>query len=111
QYVICFTVTSQRTTEEDIVRDWNEIRSTAGEILKEVNQELTRSPSRVKVRLAETRERNANFGSSRLLANSPMSTKIVNGSFVAVFDNGGAVSQCANVLSNLQTQSKDSPGK
>lgn len=34
----------------------------------------------------ETREKNEAFGSSLLLANSPMSPKIVNGSFAAIFD-------------------------
>lgn len=36
--------------------------------------------------LKETREKNEAFGSSLLLANSPMSPKIVNGSFAAIFD-------------------------
>lgn len=35
---------------------------------------------------ADTREKNEAFGSSLLLANSPMSPKIVNGSFAAIFD-------------------------
>lgn len=34
----------------------------------------------------DTREKNEAFGSSLLLANSPMSPKIVNGSFAAIFD-------------------------
>lgn len=37
---------------------------------------------------AETRNWNNNFGASLLLANSPMSPKVVNGSFAALFDNG-----------------------
>lgn len=36
--------------------------------------------------IADTREKNEAFGSSLLLANSPMSPKIVNGSFAAIFD-------------------------
>jgi histidine decarboxylase len=36
----------------------------------------------------ETRNWNNNFGASLLLANSPMSPKVVNGSFAALFDNG-----------------------
>lgn len=35
---------------------------------------------------SDTREKNEAFGSSLLLANSPMSPKIVNGSFAAIFD-------------------------
>lgn len=36
--------------------------------------------------ISDTREKNEAFGSSLLLANSPMSPKIVNGSFAAIFD-------------------------
>lgn len=39
-----------------------------------------------KVPLGETKKRNSNFGTSLLLANTPMSPKIVNGSFAAIFD-------------------------
>lgn len=38
--------------------------------------------------ITETRNWNNNFGASLLLANSPMSPKVVNGSFAALFDNG-----------------------
>lgn len=41
----------------------------------------------------ETRNWNNNFGASLLLANSPMSPKVVNGSFAALFDNGDDWSQ------------------
>ena len=60
----------------------------------------------------ETRERNANFGSSLLLANSPMSPKIVNGSFAAIFDNGDNVLEdFARAFSRFRLEVKDSPGK
>lgn len=36
--------------------------------------------------LADTKDRNEAFGSSLLLSNSPMSPKVVNGSFAAIFD-------------------------
>merc|ERR1711971_829165 len=35
QYVIRFTITSQRTTVQDLTRDWNQIRSTATDVLEE----------------------------------------------------------------------------
>lgn len=35
---------------------------------------------------AETKEKNEAFGSSLLLSNSPLSPKVVNGSFAAIFD-------------------------
>lgn len=41
---------------------------------------------RISFHFPETREKNEAFGSSLLLANSPMSPKIVNGSFAAIFD-------------------------
>lgn len=40
----------------------------------------------VNIFISDTREKNEAFGSSLLLANSPMSPKIVNGSFAAIFD-------------------------
>lgn len=117
-----FTVTSIRTTNDDIIKDWTEIRLVTTELLKELN---IRIADRAKVPLkgkcfkklfdywqhqyqillyffkkmhslendflplnflVDTREKNEAFGSSLLLANSPMSPKIVNGSFAAIFD-------------------------
>ena len=59
---------------------------------------------------AETREKNENFGSSLLLANSPMSPKIVNGSFAAIFDNSDVLMEFARKFSQLRLDVKDSPG-
>lgn len=60
---------------------------------------------------AETRELNASFGSSLLLANSPMSPKIVNGSFAAIFDNGDNVlEEFSRTFSRFRLEAKDSPG-
>ncbi|XP_031788571.1 histidine decarboxylase isoform X3 [Nasonia vitripennis] len=53
KYVIRFTVTSTNTTNEDILRDWAEIKSTATEILGSG----TSSPSRARVSLAAMRRR------------------------------------------------------
>lgn len=39
-YIIRFTVTSQYTTGEDIVKDWNEIKTVADQILREVENPL-----------------------------------------------------------------------
>lgn len=38
KYVIRFTVTSPRTTVEDILRDWKEIDTVATEVLKELDE-------------------------------------------------------------------------
>jgi hypothetical protein len=62
------------------------------------------------VSCAETREKNENFGSSLLLANSPMSPKIVNGSFAAIFDNSDVLMEFARKFSQLRVDMKDSPG-
>ncbi|XP_043584858.1 histidine decarboxylase isoform X3 [Bombus pyrosoma] len=109
KYVIRFTVTSTNTTNEDILRDWAEIRNTANEILGDT----TTSPVRAKVPLAEssdTREKNENFGSSLLLANSPMSPKIVNGSFAAIYDTVDVFEECTKAFGQLRLEARDSPG-
>ncbi|XP_043288605.1 histidine decarboxylase [Venturia canescens] len=105
KYVIRFTVTSTHTTNEDILRDWAEIRNTASEILADTSG----SPIRVKVSLAETRQKNENFGSSLLLANSPMSPKIVNGSFAAIYDTADVFNDCMKTFGQLRLEARDSP--
>ncbi|XP_060823214.1 histidine decarboxylase isoform X3 [Bombus pascuorum] len=105
KYVIRFTVTSTNTTNEDILRDWAEIRNTANEILGDT----TTSPVRAKVPLADTREKNENFGSSLLLANSPMSPKIVNGSFAAIYDTADVFDECTKAFGQLRLEARDSP--
>ncbi|XP_076178291.1 histidine decarboxylase isoform X2 [Ptiloglossa arizonensis] len=108
KYVIRFTVTSTNTTNEDILRDWAEIRNTANEILGDTST----SPVRARVPLAEssdTREKNENFGSSLLLANSPMSPKIVNGSFAAIYDTADVFEDCTKAFGKLRLEARDSP--
>lgn len=78
-----FTITSTKTTNDDIIKDWSEIRAVTTEILEENNFKIG---DRARVPLKDTRAKNEAFGSSLLLANSPMSPKIVNGSFAAIFD-------------------------
>ncbi|KAI5726440.1 hypothetical protein M8J76_002699 [Diaphorina citri] len=112
KYVIRFTVTSQRTTNDDITRDWNEIRNTATEILAELAEETQRVQvtKRTRVPLKETKGRNALFGSSLLLANSPMSPKIMNGSFAAVFDADESIMNgWTHGIAQIQCDSNDSP--
>lgn len=83
KYVIRFTVTSQRTTLIDIENDWKEIREVATEILK--NYDFGNGSFKIKkVPLKDTKKEQ--FGASLLLSNVPMSPKIVNGSFAAVYD-------------------------
>ncbi|XP_070068293.1 histidine decarboxylase isoform X1 [Drosophila takahashii] len=81
QYVIRFTITSTHTTLDDIVKDWMEIRQVASIVLEEMNITISN-----RVYLKETKEKSEAFGSSLLLSNSPLSPKVVNGSFAAIFD-------------------------
>ncbi|XP_033209261.1 histidine decarboxylase isoform X2 [Belonocnema kinseyi] len=103
KYVIRFTVTSTNTTNDDILKDWTEIRSTANEILTGV----TGLPTRTKMPLGETREKNDDFGSSLLLANSPMSPKIVNGSFAAIHDESDIFNECVKNIGRLRLEAHD----
>ncbi|XP_047735706.1 histidine decarboxylase isoform X2 [Hyalella azteca] len=105
-YVIRFTVTSPHTTVEDLTRNWSFIRHVASEVLASTAsvEHKTRVP------LKETRK-NPNFGTSLLLANSPMSPKIVNGSFAAIFDNNDVLYEFAKKLQQLKLDVKDSPGR
>lgn len=103
KYVIRFTVTSSRTTSDDIVKDWTEIKSVATDVLEELKIKIDRVTLKGEKKtekrgretyfeipfppfLLETRRRNEAFGSSLLLSNSPLSPKVVNGSFAAIFD-------------------------
>lgn len=97
KYVIRFTVTSTRTTLDDILNDWSEIRLVAGFVLDEMKIDVG-SADKTKVSLKETKEKSEAFGSSLLLANSPMSPKIINGSFAALFDSDDFLAKtCAGI--------------
>jgi len=103
QYVIRFTITSQRTTAQDLTRDWAIIRSTATDVLEEYGIVST---NRKRVPLKEIKEKNASFGTSLLLANiggnSPISPKIVDGSFAALFETDDVVVDFSKKLKNMQ---------
>lgn len=42
KYVIRFTVTSTRTTSDDIVKDWTEIKTVANDVLDELKVKIDR---------------------------------------------------------------------
>ncbi|CAB3261940.1 unnamed protein product [Arctia plantaginis] len=112
-YVIRFTVTSQRTTNQDILDDWNEIKTVSKEILMDVFGSEDGNivvPKKPRISLRETRELNATFGTSLLLANSPMSPKIVNGTHAAICDYEQILTSCAQTFAQLKMEPKDSPG-
>ncbi|XP_056634598.1 histidine decarboxylase isoform X2 [Diorhabda sublineata] len=104
KYVIRFTVTSPRSTVDDIIVAWKEIVSVADDLLKE----RATISSRTKVPLADTREKNENFGTSLLLSNIPTSPKIVNGSFAAIYDQGDVLDEFMKTV-KLRKDAKDSP--
>lgn len=53
KYVIRFTVTSQRTTTEDITKDWAEVRGTASTVIHEYQLANAKVPTtRARVPLA-----------------------------------------------------------
>jgi len=103
QYVIRFTITSQRTTVQDLTRDWNQIRSTATDVLEEAGVVTT---NRKRVPLKEIKEKNESFGTSLLLANigpnSPLTPKIVDGSFAALFNDDDVVVDFSKKLKTMQ---------
>lgn len=47
KYVIRFTVTSQNTTSDDILRDWKEIKTVASEILAESVEDIGKPRAKV----------------------------------------------------------------
>ncbi|RLU24291.1 hypothetical protein DMN91_002379 [Ooceraea biroi] len=63
----------------------------------------------VVLRLRATRQKNENFGSSLLLANSPMSPKIVNGSFAAIYDTADVFEECMKTFGKIHLEPRDSP--
>lgn len=70
KYIVRFTVTSFYTTEEDILRDWDVIKSNADHLLPSIVPE-------------SKQRRKLHFQSSLVLANAPQTPKIVNASFLA----------------------------
>uniref|UniRef100_T1IZJ4 Histidine decarboxylase n=1 Tax=Strigamia maritima TaxID=126957 RepID=T1IZJ4_STRMM len=102
KYVIRFTITSTRTTPEDIKRDWSLIKKTADEVLR---KEII--PAKTKVNVGDIKKANPNFGTSLLLANSPMSPKIVNGSFVAILDSHDMLVEFARKFGGIRISAND----
>lgn len=111
KYVIRFTVTSQYTEESDIDRDWMIISDTAKKVLRddESTDEEIMSPDdevfekdempilRIP-RVAPLKRKD--YGISLLLSNVPMSPKLINGSFAALFDNNDVIVEFAKQITN-----------
>ncbi|KAK3095077.1 hypothetical protein FSP39_009994 [Pinctada imbricata] len=107
KYVIRFTVTSQYTTESDIDRDWKIIADTTTKVLKDTesdedeafSDEEVSSPEEPKL-LIRTPSKKKEFGMSLLLSNVPMSPKLINGSFAALFDNNDVIVEYAKRITS-----------
>lgn len=104
KYVIRFTITSPMTTSNDIENDWAFIQMMCSQLLNE-------SPSgrRHPLSMSEIRRRNPSFGTSLLLSNSPMTPKVMNGSFVAIFEQGDGLKEFLDRNGILRIACKDSP--
>lgn len=108
-YVIRFTVTSNMTELSDIQRDWYLIKETATIVLKSfnLNKDLKQFS---RATLAEIKKKSPAFGTSLLLSNSSMTPKIINGSFMAIFDNQEFAKECVEYFENVEnSNNKQNP--
>ena len=106
-YVIRFTVTSPLTNDKDIERDWRIIKETATYILEQFG--LTTGVGLPRLPLKEIKRKAPDFGTSLLLSHSPMTPKVINGSFVAIFDQTDMIQDFVRSTPNIRLVSKDSP--
>ncbi|CAC5419651.1 hdc [Mytilus coruscus] len=110
KYVIRFTVTSQYTEDCDIERDWKIISATATKVLHddESTDEDVISPDdevfEKEIPILRvprvTPLKRKDYGISLLLSNVPMSPKLINGSFAALFDNNDVIVEFAKQITN-----------
>lgn len=102
-YVIRFTVTSSRTELSDIQRDWYLIKEMATIVLKSFVQGSPDSIQTNKgISMAEIKKKSPAFGTSLLLSNSPMTPKIIDASFMAIFDNQDFASDYVKYFGDMQ---------
>lgn len=112
KYIIRFTVTSQYTTDADIERDWKIISDMATRLQRDdvfieeeeddvfcenAENDVTAQPLRV-ARIPSIKRKE--YGMSLLLSNVPMSPKLINGSFAALFDNNDVIVEFAKDITN-----------
>ncbi|XP_076081670.1 aromatic-L-amino-acid decarboxylase-like isoform X1 [Mytilus galloprovincialis] len=110
KYVIRFTVTSQYTEDCDIERDWKIISATATKVLHDdesTDEEVISPDDEVFekeipiLRVPRvTPLKRKDYGISLLLSNVPMSPKLINGSFAALFDNNDVIVEFAKQITN-----------
>lgn len=92
------------TRSNDVENDWAFIQMMCSQLLNE-------SPGgrRHPLSMSEIRRRNPSFGTSLLLSNSPMTPKVMNGSFVAIFESGDGLKEFLDRNGILRIACKDSP--
>lgn len=64
----------------------------------------------VEKHVLESLERNEDFGSSLLLANSPMFPKIVDGSFAAIFNESDIFHECSTNVGQMKFEDYENDG-
>lgn len=109
KYVIRFTVTSQYTDKSDIERDWKIISNMATTILRDEeyieedynveDRKISKQVEPIKIYRNPSLKRKE-YGMSLLLSNVPMSPKLINGSFAALFDNNDVIVEYAKQITN-----------
>ncbi|KAK3599757.1 hypothetical protein CHS0354_037238 [Potamilus streckersoni] len=106
KYIIRYTVTSQYTTENDIDRDWKIIQETASRLMRDESVEEDEVFEEVPVNDEKEKDerpivpKRREYGMSLLLSNVPMSPKVVNGSFAAIFDSNDIIVEFAKQIIN-----------
>ena len=108
-YVIRFTVTSARTELADIQRDWYLIKEMATIVLKSFGNDKGTGATQKGISLAEIKKKSPAFGTSLLLSNSPMTPKIINASFMAIFDNQDFANDYVKYFGDMKRLEKHSP--
>lgn len=108
-YVIRFTITSFQTTITDIQRDWLIIKEMASIVLKSFGIAEDRLHLSRAIPLADIKRKTPGFGTSLLLSNSPMTPKIINASFVAIFDQQDLAQEFMRHFGNIGLSPKSSP--
>ncbi|XP_067942538.1 aromatic-L-amino-acid decarboxylase-like [Watersipora subatra] len=124
-YVIRFTITSTRTTEEDLIKDWKIIQDEASKLIADGGMSIE-LPSANEHGLAKTGPRrkmllrrrytwahyNRQWDMSLLLSNVPVRPSVVNGTFAALYDNKDRrLSSSTDDVHDIDGTSKESSGR
>ena len=110
-YVIRFTVTSNSTELSDIQRDWYLIKEMATIVLKSfANEHTTYTSNSIRIPLGQIKTKSPAFGTSLLLSNCPRTPKIINASFMAIFDNQDMANDFVKHFKDMHDSDKKQQG-